>query len=124
MLKQVFGDSKIGFKWILKRSWELYRKLKITMQEAFIKAWAEVRLMFKNKLYISLQLFVRGQTINITTTLIDAITDSLEYIGQMIDKKIYYNISKRIYEHYNEFTDMFSKKSSFSFADGIYIKDI
>jgi hypothetical protein len=124
MLKEIFGDSKIGLKWILKRSWELYRKLKITMQEAFRRSWGEVRTMFNNKLYISLKLFVRGKYINITTTLQDCLSDSLEYIGEMIDKKIFYNISKRIYENYEELTQIFFNSSYFKFGEGIFIKEI
>jgi hypothetical protein len=125
MLNSVFGDSKIGLKWITERAWELFRKLKITMSEAFKKAWTEVRQMFNNNLYMNLKLFVQGKSIIITTTLQDALADSLECIGEMADnKKLLYNISKRIYADYDAFTGMFSNRSTFTFASNIYIKEI
>lgn len=125
MLNSVFGNSKIGLKWITTRAWELLRKLRISMSEAFSRAWAEVRQMFNNKLYISLKLFVQGKTITFTSTLQDAIADSLELIGELTDnRKLLYNISKRIYADYDRFVEMFSNRSNFTFSENIYIKEI
>ena len=125
MLKSIFGDSKIGLKWIVSRANELHNKLKITLKNAFLKAWAEVRQMFTYQLYIRLKLFVQGKTIYLTSTLQDAISDSMEFIGEMVqDKRLYYNISKRIYSDYNRFTDMFAIKSSFTFGQNIYITEV
>lgn len=125
MLKSIFGDSKIGLKWITARAWELLRKLKISMSEAFSRAWAEVRQMFNNKLYISLKLYVQGKTINFTSTLQDVLSDSLELIGELTDNKnLFYNLSKRIYADYDRFIEMFNNRSAFTFGEGVYIKEV
>lgn len=49
MLKSLFGDSKIGLKWIATKAMELVKKLKISLSQAFKKAWREVYVMFKNQ---------------------------------------------------------------------------
>jgi TRAP-type mannitol/chloroaromatic compound transport system substrate-binding protein len=125
MLKSLFGDSKIGLKWIATRAMELVKKLKISLSQAFKKAWREVYVMFKNQCFIQLKLFVEGKTIRFVSELNDILTDSLEYIGEVLtDKQKYYNICKRIYDRYDEFTDIICEKSKFTFGKDIYVMEV
>ncbi len=87
MLKSLFGDSKIGLKWIVSKAMELVRKFKMSLSKAFKKAWREVYTMFRNQCYINLKLFVEGKTVTLTTDLENSLTDSMEIIEEVIHNR-------------------------------------
>lgn len=87
MLKSLFGDSKIGLKWIVTKAMELVKKFHMSLSKAFKKAWKEVYTMFRNQCFINLKLFVEGKTVTLSTDLENSLTDSLEIIEDAIDNK-------------------------------------
>ena len=87
MLKSIFGDSKIGLKWIVTKANELSKKFHMSLSKAFKKAWKEVYTMFRNQCFINLKLFVEGKTVTLATDLENSLTDSLEIIEDAIDNK-------------------------------------
>lgn len=125
MLKSLFNDTRCGLKWITTKANELVKRLKISLSQAFKKAWHEVYLMFRNQCFVQLKLFVEGKTIIFISELNDILSDSLEYIGEILkDKQKYYNICKRIYDNYDKFTDMICERSRFTFGKDIYVVEV
>jgi hypothetical protein len=122
-LKVTFGDSLVGKSWVVKKAWEMVKKLHITMSEAFTKAWEQAK-RFNDKIK-SYRVVVKGNVFDFVCTLEDAIAEGLEVVGDMTGNMVLlHNLSNRIYQQYDRWTELLQRKNSFTYSQDIFIMEI
>jgi hypothetical protein len=123
MLKEIYQDSKIARKCIFKKAWKIAKMLKIAFAIALSIVWHEVKQIVNNPFYITLKLYINNKKILLSTTLQDSIYDIMEVVGEYlknINKKLFYNISNRVYNKIEEYENMVAKSKAVTLHQDIY----
>jgi hypothetical protein len=126
MLKKVFGESRIGLKWIMEKAWELKRKLKYGMKLALLKAWIEVYRFYgemTTQFPTKFRLFVDGNKVTFTSGVEEAITTAMEYIGKIMGKQEMYRISQKVYDMFDKMCEKLRMESFLQFDRNIYLEE-